>query len=406
MEQIQNGILAMMQAMAVQQMGSAGGTSKNSQAEGSEFQKLLEKQAQGGQTEDRKDPVKPEAPKKEGAEPGDTKSEAPKKPADSQDAPVKNQQQQDAATQERMVMAAMQMVQLPAGAVAVEVSVEPQAELVMAVTPEAVLPEQEGLTTQVETQGGGLMEGLETQSQGRQAQPQMELVPDAVPTAEVAPEAQPQAQIQTREEVQTEQPRMAETGIQTEAAAVQEEDGKQQITVEEAPGEPQVLFHDVEAAPIKVSESAAPEQSSPATNVEQQVTYGLSRALQQGESRIQIELTPESLGSVRVEITHMADGAIHVALSAENSQTRSLLERHAGNLQSILGSQGQGPVQVEVQRPQENQQHQQGGNPYEGHNGQNGQPQQEERRQHNRHSESGQDFLHQLRLGLIPAEGE
>ena len=235
MEQIQNGILAMMQAMAVQQMGAAGGTSKNGQAEGSEFQKLLEKQAQGGQTEDRKDPVKQEAPKKEGTEPTGTKSEAPKKPADSQDAPAKNQQQQDAATQERMVMAAMQMVQLPAGAV--EVSVEPQAKLVMAVTPEGVLSEQDGLTTQVETQGGGLMEGLETQ--GQQAQPQAELIPDAVPT-QAAPEAQTQAQaqIQTREEVQTEQPQMAETGIQTEAAAVQDEDGEQQITVEEAPGEP------------------------------------------------------------------------------------------------------------------------------------------------------------------------
>lgn len=405
MEQIQNGILAMMQAMALQQMGSAGGADKSCPAEGSEFQKLLEKQAQGSQTEGRKEPAKSEAQKKENTESTASKGETTEKPANQQNAPVKNQQQQDAAIQERMVMAAMQVVQLPAEGM--DVYLEPQSE-VSAAMPELLLtPEQNaGLTAQAETQDGGLMDGLTAQTQGQQAQPQMELTPEQEAAPEqVAPEVQSQTQMQPQEEIQTQQPQTAESAAQTEAVEIQDEDGEQ-MTVEEAPAQPQVLFRDVEAAPIKVSESAAPEQSGPASNVEQQVSYGLSQALQQGESRVQIELTPDTLGSVRVEITHTADGALHVALSAENSQTRSLLERHAGNLQSILGSQGQGTVQVEVQRPQENQQHQQGGNPYEGHNGQNGQPQQEERRQQNRHSESSQDFLHQLRLGLIPAEGE
>ena len=69
----------------------------------------------------------------------------------------------------------------------------------------------------------------------------------------------------------------------------------------------------------------------------------------------------------------------------------------------MLSSRGQ-EVQVDVQRQQEsqqgqNQQHQQN---YDGHNGhaQDGQERRQQRREHT----SPQDFMQQLRLGLIPGE--
>lgn len=401
MEQVQTGVLAMMQAIAVPQVG-AGSDKGSGQTGSSEFRKLLEKQTQGSQPEARKEPAKTEAPKAETPETAATKSEAAGKP--SQNAPVKNQQQQDAATQERMMLAAMQTVQLPVDTV--EVPTESQGELVAAVTPEFLLtPEQSsGQTAQADPQGNGLLEAMPDQA-AAEAQPEGQLISDVV-SPEAGPEVQTQPQqAQPHTEAPVVEAPRTNAVPEAEAVEVSEDDGTEPL-LEEAPAEPQPLFHDVEAAPIKVSESTAPQESSPAGNVEQQVTNGLTQALQQGESRVQIELTPDSLGNVRVEIVHTADGGIHVALSAENSQTRSLLERHADNLQSILGSQTQGQVQVEVQKPQESQQNQQQQeNPYDGHNGNNGQPQQEQqqRRQNRGNTE---DFLHQLRLGLIPAEVE
>ena len=125
-----------------------------------------------------------------------------------------------------------------------------------------------------------------------------------------------------------------------------------------------------------------------------QIDTQLAQALEKGESMVRIQLTPEHLGSVTVEISQSADGILRVALSAHSAETRGLLERHAGDLQGMLSSRGQ-EVQVDVQRQQEsqqgqNQQHQQN---YDGHNG---------------HAQDGQERRQQpgRRLGtLFPHRG-
>ena len=136
----------------------------------------------------------------------------------------------------------------------------------------------------------------------------------------------------------------------------------------------------------------------------QQIDSQLIQAMQRGESMVRIQLTPENLGTVTVEISQNAEGILHIALSARSSETRGLLERHAADLQGLVSSRTQQEVQVDVQRGQENQQSQNQQHSYDCHNGhaQNGQ---EQRRQQRGHT-SSQDFLQQLRLGLIPADGE
>lgn len=180
----------------------------------------------------------------------------------------------------------------------------------------------------------------------------------------------------------------------------QEDDG--QIEVIDADQGPQQLFHDVKAAPVKVGEAYDVEQADKA-DVAQQIDAGLAQALEKGESMVRIQLTPENLGSVTVEITRSAEGLIRVALNAHSGETRSLLERHAGELQGMLSSRTQQDVEVNVQQNQESQQNQ-NQHPYDGRGG-HGQSGQEERRQSRREqSEHGRDFMQQLRLGLIPAE--
>lgn len=188
--------------------------------------------------------------------------------------------------------------------------------------------------------------------------------------------------------------------FQTQAA-----DGDKEAEVEiiDADQGPQQLFHDVKAAPVKVGEIYQPEQAEKA-DVAQQIDTGLAQALEQGESMVRIQLTPENLGSVTVEITRSAEGIIRVALSAHSTETRGLLERHAGELQGLLTNRTQQDVEVNVQHNQEGQQGQNQQNPYDGRSG-HGQSGQEGRRQSRREQpEHGQDFMQQLRLGLIPTD--
>lgn len=187
-----------------------------------------------------------------------------------------------------------------------------------------------------------------------------------------------------------------ETVPVAESSAETQEDGGQKRQLES--GEETVVFQDVREVPVKVGE--APILEKPAQPVETQISEKLTEALKSGETRVEIQLAPENLGKVTIEVTMHQDGTLHVALHAESSQTRGLLERDLGALQSLLARNTQQEVQVEVQRHQESQRQ----NFYDGHQGQERQNPQQQHRQQRRESE--EDFLHQLRLGLIPVEGE
>ena len=179
------------------------------------------------------------------------------------------------------------------------------------------------------------------------------------------------------------------------------QEGDAEMKLLDAEQAPQQLFRDVEAAPIKVGETYQPEQAEKA-DVPQQIDSRVLQAIENGESSVRVELTPEYLGSVTVEISRSADGILKVALSAHSSETRGLLERHASDLQGLLGRGSNQTVEVEVQRQSEGQQSQNQQN-YDGHNGQDHSGQERHRRRDEQHS---RDFAQQLRLGLIPTDVE
>ncbi len=95
-------------------------------------------------------------------------------------------------------------------------------------------------------------------------------------------------------------------------------------------------------------------------------------------------------------------GALAVTISAHNDDTRALLDRHSANLQELLGGRVRESVEVNVQRNQESQQNQNQQHSYDGHNG-HAQDGQERRQPRQRHA-SPEDFMQQLRLGLIPGD--
>jgi flagellar hook-length control protein FliK len=180
-----------------------------------------------------------------------------------------------------------------------------------------------------------------------------------------------------------------------------EDDNRFEVTDASAGGA-QPVFRDVEPIMIKVGEAPATEETTQTSDVENQLLQPLTDALDQGESKVQVQLSPASLGTVTLEVSQQKDGALHVILSAENTHTRALLQEHVESLQNLLGGQSQKNVQVEVAR-QENTQQQDGANANRNGHGQNGYQQEQ---QQQRHTQSSEDFLQQLRLGLIPLDGE
>lgn len=210
---------------------------------------------------------------------------------------------------------------------------------------------------------------------------------------EVQPQIQPAAAQQPQQqEAQNGQQQSSEQSL-GQATVKVETDGVEQM--------PQPVFRDVESAPIKVGDAAPAAETAKTQDVEQQLAGKLSNALQKGDTQVKIQLEPANLGSVQVQITHSQNGTLHVVLSAENVHTQGLLERSAAGLQGLLMNSTTQNVQVEVQRQQESQQN----DFYDGHNGHDQNSEQQER--HQRQSQQrGQDFLQQLRLGLIPLDGE
>lgn len=221
------------------------------------------------------------------------------------------------------------------------------------------------------------------------------------------------SEVNPNEELLKIQQAPAETVEAPAEAPAEPEERVESVQVMERGGEPQegddqevpesggetAVFREVREIPVKVGEAPAAEQTQEAKPVEVQIGEQLTKALESGETRVEIQLTPENLGKVTIEVTLNQEGALHITLHAENPETRSLLARDMGSLQMMLTRDTQQDVRVEVPQQQENH------NIYDQQHGQHQQQHsQQQRRQERR--ENPEDFLHQLRLGLIPVDGE
>ena len=228
-----------------------------------------------------------------------------------------------------------------------------------------------------------------------------EPVEELIPTGEEGFSLETTAEIEAA--VENAQPDADTAGNDLEgfekAIQVKRSDGEE-VSEEAVEGTP--LFDKVEAAPVKVAE--APERARESENVTEQVTVKLDQMFESGETRLELQLEPLELGKLTIELTQSADGSVSILLNAENADTRGLLERHIHNLQEALTERGQQSVQITVERGEEaqRQDNQQRDDFRDDGNGR----QQEQQQQHRDNRSHGDDFLQQLRLGLIPIEEE
>ncbi len=213
-----------------------------------------------------------------------------------------------------------------------------------------------------------------------------------VPTVEAQPEAQ-EVQVEVKPQEQKAEALRGEEAPQVEAEKPQD------VPEEDVEVQARPVFHEEERTPVKVGESyepVAPEEPE----APRQLADRLVQMLTQGDNRVEIALSPENLGRMTIEITRLQDGALHVVLGAVSQKATALLQQNSANLHSLLAASNDGEVRIEVQQQEPQQPLNQFLNPDE--QGKQ-QPQQQHKPQKQAESE---DFIQQLRLGLVEQEQE
>ena len=163
-------------------------------------------------------------------------------------------------------------------------------------------------------------------------------------------------------------------------------------------GAAQPLFDRTEHMPVKVGEADTLDATEP--DFAPRLAKAITEAEQEGARHVELKLAPEHLGRLSVELTQGKDGVLHIVFHAENEQAMKLLQEHSATLVSMLHGSHSGEIQVEVPRPQQGEQ------PWQ-------QPEQQPGQQHGRNPQeqgrqrqSTEDFLQQLRLGLLGVEAD
>lgn len=205
---------------------------------------------------------------------------------------------------------------------------------------------------------------------------------------------------QSAENVQTRQEAPQRTAQETDKVVEEPEVRVEREETEEPGGEmaveQQPVFHEAQAAPIKVGERyEAVDTQKP--EMDDQMANVIRAAVQTGQDHVEIRLNPQNLGSLVIEMTKDTAGVLQVVLHAATPKAEGLLNQHLNGLHSALQGYGHEEVRLEVQRGEESQQQNFRQADPDG-RGQHHNRQQQERQEE---QSSGEEFMQKLRLGLF-----
>lgn len=228
---------------------------------------------------------------------------------------------------------------------------------------------------------------LPRSAEGAAPQPAPDKLMEAGPRPQTAP-AQSSGQPQEPIRAAASQP------PQPAVQARQEPEGEARVLSDS--GRP--LFQQLEHTPVKVAEAPVADAQSP--RFEDALAKPIQKALAEGAQTLEIKLAPAHLGSVTVSLTQNPDGTLHVTFLTVTDKAARLLSEHSGGLMQLLRPGAPTGVQIEVQQSDQGQP----GQEDRQNQGQRDPRQQEHRQQRER--QGSDDFLQQLRLGLLPLTAE
>lgn len=295
-----------------------------------------------------------------------------------------------------------------------ETPVEAPVEALPELAAETVRPaETEAATAETAEIPAELVEQAAPEAETAELPQEPERVSEMPAEARREAPAEPKREAAERPEVERSEPQPERAARTTQAEAPREERAVETLRVEqsEEPAEENAdealaaqeapLFERVEAPVVKVAEASRPIPLEAEDGVEQLGNeLGGIVVNDVSANRIEVTLTPENLGKLTVEVTREADGTLNVVLHATSERAANLLEKGMDGLRQALAVNSGREAQIEVRGSEETQE--QFLNP----NGQNEQNRQQQQQQSRRQSEqrNAQDFLQQLRLGLVDVE--
>ena len=228
-----------------------------------------------------------------------------------------------------------------------------------------------------------------------------------VSAAEVS--EQPQEQTVTQATVETTET-LEQQGLQTTGKAQMQEqaDGQQDDStqkdnngttdVQVTTGNTKAPERETEQTMIKVGDGDTLDATEP--EFDTKLAKQIETALDRGQQKVTVQLTPEHLGKITIEMSKNDNGLLNVVLRTENEHTAHLLREQTSVLSNLLQHGGQDEVRVQVAQPQEAEtQWKQPDQEQNGHN------QQSQQQQKGKRDETEQ-FLQQLRLGLLTQSEE
>lgn len=239
----------------------------------------------------------------------------------------------------------------------------------------------------------GSMEQQTIQATATSEQPQEQTV-----TLETGDTAKPvetveQQGIQTTDKAQMQE----QTDDQQSGSAPKDNSGSADVQV--VAGNTRAPERETEQTMIKVGDGDTLDATEPEFHTK--LAKQIETALDHGQQKVTVQLTPEHLGKITIEMSRNDTGLLNVVLRTENDQTAHLLREQISALSNLLQHGGQDEVRVQVAQPQEAEaQWKQPDQEQNGHN------QQSQQQQKGKRDETEQ-FLQQLRLGLLtPSEVE
>ncbi len=163
------------------------------------------------------------------------------------------------------------------------------------------------------------------------------------------------------------------------------------------------LFERFDARPVKVGEVSKPIPLGTSEGMDKlRDMIGDAVVNQTGNDRIELTLTPAALGKLTVEITRTEHGTVSIVLRPTTERAANLLERSTNDLQRALTTSAKSEVTVQVRADEGDSRNFLDPN---GHNQQQQQQQQQQREE--RHArQNAQEFVQQLRLGLLDEEAK
>lgn len=415
MNTVENALLQQMQKMAANlaAIQSVAGKDKGNQAAVS-FQEMMQQQSGGKVSAETGN--KDAAPEKQVKDPEEAPQED-KAPIQNQDKKTEELKPENLAANPNAVI----LMDLFRPEIVENIS-EPAVETVLDPIPQEAVEEADmdlsGQSTDLETTvDSGVGTEVSMEQQPRDFRETMEEAPrqqeartvetGTVETRQAAPEqtveTRQTAPEQTVETRQAAPEQTVEREDKPDGAAFEAHVEVRQKSEEEPSGEAaapeQPVFHETKAVPVKVGERYETVDTRK-PDMDDHLADKIHTAVQAGQDRVEIRLTPQNLGSLVIEMTKDTNGVLQVVLHASTPKAEGMLNQHLNHLQTALQGYGHEEVRLEVQRNQEGQQqHFRQADP-------DGRGQQQRRQHQERQEEQtgGEEFLQKLRLGLFGAE--